>query len=163
MIVAPKLKSERLKFRDIKEEDASIIVKWRSNPDVYKYFLSPHKINTEEHLNWFNTRYIFDENMFDWIAFNEERQPVGIFGIKRLNVQSQEAEVSYILDPEFYGVGYASEAVLRIIQFCQENWNIKIVYAEIHVENENSRRFAEKLGFTILEIHGLFVRYGRAL
>lgn len=148
MLVAPELQSERLIYRDITEEDAKLIVKWRSNPEVYRYFSTPHEITLQEHLNWFRSSYVCNENRFDWIAHNNQKQPIGIFGLRRNDRESVEAEVSYILNPDFYGKGYAAEAVRRLLVFCSEEWRCKKVTAEIHNNNQKSIVFAEKLGFS---------------
>ena len=76
--------------------------------------------------------------------------------MKRDNKDSKEAEVSYILAPQQYGKGYASEAVNCLIQFCREEWKCVCVTAEVHEENSDSIRFAEKLGFAIELKNGSF-------
>lgn len=159
MVIAPELRSERLRLRDITETDTCLIVQWRSNPDVYKYFIAPHRLTEEEHLHWFKSRYIEDRNRFDWIALDDENQAVGIFGVKRENDLAEEAEVSYILDPNYYGRGYAAEAVKRLIVFCKTEWCCKTVIAEIHKDNEKSIRFAKKLGFVEYSRNGSFIFY----
>ena len=70
-----------------------------------------------------------------------------MFGVKRENENSLEAEISYILAPEQYGKGFAAEAINRLMQFCKEEWNCTSVIAEIHNDNMDSIRFVEKLGF----------------
>ena len=38
------ISTERLLLRGIDESDTAEIVKWRSNPEAYKYFKDPHEI-----------------------------------------------------------------------------------------------------------------------
>ena len=147
MKTVPILKTARLTMRGIAEEDTNAIVVMRSNPDVYRFFVSPHQITEEEHLNWFRNSYLFNKSRIDWIAFDTANNLVGVFGVKRENENSLEAEVSYMLAPEQYGKGFAAEAVNRLIQFCKEEWNCTSVIAEIHNDNLDSIRFAERLGF----------------
>ena len=161
-IRAPRLYTDRLVLSDITEDDASAIVKWRSDPDIYKYFVSPHKITLEEHLNWYRTKYVYDKNRFDWIAFSGEG-PIGIFGLKRKSESSDTAEVSYILSPKHYGKGYAGEAVERLIEFCKKEWKCRKVMAEIHRDNIMSVRFIKRLSFVLECAEGDFVRYGKEL
>ena len=152
----PVLQTARLIMRGITEEDTRAIITLRSDPNVYKYFVSPHQITEEEHLSWFKNNYIFNEDRLDWIAFDMAVRLVGVFGVKRDNKDSKEAEVSYILAPQQYGKGYASEAVNCLIQFCREEWKCVCVTAEVHEENSDSIRFAEKLGFAIELKNGSF-------
>lgn len=162
MISAPELHTERLHLLDITENDADVIVKLRSDPNVYQYFVSPHKITLEEHLNWFRNIYIYDENRYDWIAFLDN-EPIGIFGIKREFHYADTAEISYILSPEYYGKGYAKEAVSMLILFCKTEWKCKKVTAEIHKNNTLSINFIKRLSFTLTEEYGYFLRYEKIL
>ena len=147
MKTVPVLKTARLTMRGIAEEDTNAIVVMRSNPDVYRFFVSPHQISEEEHLNWYRNGYLFDKNRIDWIAFDTTNNLIGVFGVKRENENSLEAEISYILAPEQYGKGFAAEAINRLMQFCKEEWNCTSVIAEIHNDNMDSIRFVERLGF----------------
>ena len=155
--------SDRLNYREITLEDAPLIVKWRSDPSVYKYFTRPHKITVDEHVNWFNNSYKNDSNRIDFMALDRDGKPVGIFGIRRDDSAPFEAEVSYIIDPEFYGQGYGSEGVRWLVSKCGEIWNCRAVTAEIHKDNVSSVNLVKKLGFTEQKTNGNFVIYGREL
>ncbi len=157
----PDLNTARLTLRGIAEEDTHAIVKLRSDPNVYKFFVSPHQISEKEHLTWYKNSYLFNVNRIDWIAFDTANKLVGVFGVKREDGNSAEAEVSYILLPEQYGKGYASEAVKRLIRFCREEWKCKFVTAEVHKDNVDSIRFAKKLEFKLEKKSGMFLSYKR--
>lgn len=161
MKTVPVLKTTRLLLKGIAEEDTGFIVRLRSNPEVFKYFVSPHKITESEHIKWFRNSYLINENRIDWIALDSVGVLVGVFGVKRENEYAKEAEVSYILSPSQYGQGYASEAIIRLIEFCQDEWKCDFITAEIHEQNNDSIRFAEKLGFEREEKRGKFLRYKR--
>ena len=161
MKMVPVLKTDRLFLRGISEEDTGFIVKLRSNPEVFKFFVSSHKITAEEHIKWFKESYLSNVNRIDWIASDSGGELVGVFGIKREDKKSKEAEVSYILSPEQYGKGYASEAINRLKVFCRDEWKCSYVVAEIHELNIDSIRFAEKLGFEQVEKRGIFLLYKR--
>ncbi len=162
--VAPRLETKRLILRDIQESDAQLIVKWRSNPDVYKYFCSPHPITIEEHNKWYSNRYIYDVKRFDFMALLKETlTPIGVFGIKMIETKNQSAEISYILSPQMQGNGYASEAVERLNRYIKEYWNCKISVAEIHKDNINSIRFAKNLGYKYVSDNKQFIIFEKAL
>ncbi len=157
----PVLRTARLTLRGISEEDTQAIVSLRSEPNVYKFFISPHQITVEEHLAWYKNNYLFNEDRLDWIALDTNNNLVGIFGVKKVTKGSKEVAVSYILNPAQYGKGYASEAVNRLIQFCRDEWKCVYVVAEVHEENTGSIRFAEKLGFTVKKKDGRFFIFGK--
>lgn len=161
-MVAPKLETERLLLFDMEEQDTANVVKWRSVPEVYCFFLAQHPLSEQEHLNWYRNSYIYNINRYDWVARKkEDNQPIGIFGVKRESEQSMVAEVSYILAPEHQGKGYASEAVLRTMQFAKECWECDRVVAEIHVKNKASIEFVQRLGFVYVSSNGDFCIYER--
>lgn len=163
MRAAPTLTTERLLLRGIEERDATDIVRLRSNPDAYLHFCSPHKLTVEEHLDWFRSSYLNDGNRVDWVALNDGKEMVGIFGAKRNPQSLDEAEVGYILAPAHQGKGYAREAVERVVLFCRKDWCAKSITADIHCENVSSIKFAEKLRFLKEGRTGDFIRYRRPL
>ena len=113
---ASRLETERLILREMTEEDAPLIVKWRSDPEVYRYFLSPRPLTAKEHLDWYKNQYLRQNNRVDWIA--EEKaagKPVGVFGIKREKTGDREGEVSYLSVPECRGKGYAAEGEISYL------------------------------------------------
>ena len=75
------LESERLILRGITEDDAPEIVEWRSDPEAYKFFRSPHRITMNEHLSWYRNNYLSNENRFDWMCFEKSSgRKIGVFG-----------------------------------------------------------------------------------
>lgn len=152
------IQTERLCFRGINEADANVIVKWRSVPDVYRYFKYPHKLTTEEHLAWYFNSYLHNQNRFDWICIEKaSNTKIGVFGLTR---EDGFAEVNYLLAPVAQHKGYASEGIMALVQYAANNWNIKNVVAEIHRENLPSINVVKKLGFRIIESNDNFVIYG---
>ena len=152
------IKTERLSFRGIHESDADAIVKWRSDPDVYQYFKSPHQITTEEHLTWYHNSYLSNQNRFDWICIEKaSNAKIGVFGLAR---EGNLAEVNYLLALEAQHKGYASEGIMALVRYASDKWNTKMVVAEIHQENLPSINVVKKLGFHIVKCNGEFVIYG---
>lgn len=156
------IKTERLFLREIIAEDTSKIVGWRSNPEIYRFFLNPHKLTMEEHISWFYNEYIKNQNRVEWICYMGSL-PIGVFGVKRKNNKSQEAEVSYLVDTKVRQNGYAREAVEGILEWAVDRWGITCVSAEIHKLNRASRVFIEKLGFEKMEKEGDFLTYRKEL
>ncbi|MDE5639479.1 MAG: GNAT family N-acetyltransferase [Odoribacter sp.] len=163
-VIAPRLITERLILEEIAEKDTERIAAWRSNPDVYRFFLSPHPLSAKEHRNWFQNQYIWDRNRLDWMAVRKDnKEAVGIFGIKRQEEGSAEAEISYLLEPTEHGQGYAREAVDCIMEFASKSWHCNSCIAVIHMDNCDSVKFAVRLGFVAIDTYGSFVRYKREL
>lgn len=138
------IQTKRLLLREITEDDAERIVKWRSDPKVYKYFKYPHALSIEEHKYWYRTVYLSNSNLISWMAM-ESDTPIGIFSAKRL--VSGECEVSYLLDQNYHKRGYATEVLKAIEGWGFYNWNTNRFIAEINNENESSVNFIKKLGY----------------
>ena len=164
MIKAPNLITDRLIIRDIAIQDTELIVQWRSDPDIYKYFLDPHPLSEEEHLKWYYNKYIFSSDRFDFIAIRKDTEKaIGVFGIKRRDRDSRQAEVSYILAPEEQGKGYATEAVLELLNYIKTEWKCEKAAAVIHRYNQDSIQFAEKLGYRCMTYQDVFGIYEKEL
>ena len=155
--------SDRLQYREICLEDAPLIVKWRSDPEVYKFFTAPHKVTLEEHINWYKNNYLANSNRLDFMALDSNGIEVGVFGIRRENEDDNEVEVSYLLAPEYYKRGFATEGVKWCIDYCIEHWNSKTVKAEIHNENDSSIRLVNRLGFKLKTSDGNFFFFFKEL
>ncbi len=152
------IQTDRLLFRGIDETDAKEIVLWRSDPKVYQYFKSPHKITLEEHLNWYNNSYLHNDNRYDWICVEKESlKKIGVFGLTK---QNDIAEISYLLSSEAQHKGFASEGIIRLVRHAAETWDIKMVIAEIHINNLPSIAVVQKLGFCMISESEDFSIYG---
>lgn len=152
--------TDRLKLREIMEGDTDIIVRWRSNPEVYQFFYSPHLITKEEHLQWFYGRYLNDSDQISFIALEKlSKNPIGVFGIKRIDFE--RVEVSYLLDEMAQGKGYAGEAVVAMITFARRKWAVSRAVAEIHKDNVSSIKMIRRLQFNLKETHGTFLVFER--
>ena len=149
------LTTERLTLRGIDETDAAAIVLWRSDPAVYRYFLSPHGITEAEHLRWYRERYLPNEDRCDWMCLRQsDGARIGVFGLIREN---GSAEVSYLLAPEARGHGYAQEAVLALLCYAKTEWGARNATAEIHRDNAPSLALAKRLGFSEAARRGDFI------
>ena len=156
--------TERMLLHSIDELDTGWIVAWRSNPNVYRYFKSPHALTLAEHRNWFRNNYLQNNNRLDFFAVDKAKSiPMGVFGISRDSEVSDTVEVNYILDPEQQGKGLASEAVEALIAFAHQKWNSVYAVAEIHKENTSSINLAERIGMTYYDDIDKYVIYRKRI
>ncbi|PIE94586.1 GNAT family N-acetyltransferase [Bacillus fungorum] len=83
-----------------------------------------------------------------WLLVNRNTgKLLGHCGLRKVN-ETGEIEIMYLLAPEYWGNGYASEAVEASIQYAIETMNGKRIIARVKVANENSKKLLRKLGFT---------------
>ena len=156
------LTTKRCLLREIEVADAEQIVLWRSNPEVYKYFKYPIKIDREHHLKWFKESYLTNESRIDFVALLKDTdEKIGLFGISRID--DERAELSYLLDDDYQGRGFASEVISEFESFFSKKWGIKVFLAEIHKDNAKSILFIEKMGYVKLDSRGEFSVYGKRI
>lgn len=150
--------TKRCLVREICLKDTPKIVEWRNDPEVYKYFKNPIKLDIDNHVKWFNESYLANPDRIDFVALLKDSfEPIGSFHINKINNDS--AEVSYLLDYHFRGKGYASEILLALEDIFYKKWNVSIFVAEIHKENTNSLYFIEKMGYMRINEKGNFLIY----
>lgn len=81
---APTLFTERLTLKNISPDDTADIVSWRSDPAVYRYFLTAKPLTPEEHEDWYRKSYRKNSDRIDWMAFDKDGHRVGVFGVKKI-------------------------------------------------------------------------------
>lgn len=142
-------KSERLRFRGIKESDAETIVAWRSNPANYRFFFNAKPITLEEHLAWFG-RYLDDPTRYDFMMMGEGGESIGTVGLS--SITSGSCEISYMIgDVKARGKGYAKEAVRRLTEIAFDELHVDNVYARIVAGNDASVAVVEAVGYSEAE------------
>lgn len=153
--------TDRLFLRGINEDDTADIIKWRSDPEVYRFLTSPHKITVSEHVHWLNNIYICDENILEWICIEKETcRKIGVFALVFSN---NTAKISYLLSPSARHKGYAYEAVKMLVRYAHENRHVKNITAEIHKDNLPSVLLVKRLGFELAESSGDFEIFSIAM
>ena len=158
--LVPPLQTKRMELSEITEDDTETIMALRNDPEVFAYFLRPHALERDEHLNWFHNVYEKDPDRFDWLGRDENGNVIGCFRLKR---SGEIVEASYLVAKEYYGMGYAKEALTSLLAFAKDELSCKSAIAEIHQDNQKSLRFIQKLGFIKQAKEGSFITYQRTL
>ena len=151
--------SERLSFRGINENDAKLLVKWRSDSEVIRFFRLPEPISMEQHLRWYEWSYRNNPNRYDYVIIDKEtKRAIGTVGASKFS-EENDWEVSYMIAETAYRRrGYAVEAIAAIMERLRQE-GIACFVAEIHRENIASVKTVEKLGFQFCEEHTPFCIY----
>lgn len=158
------IETERLILRPPKYEDAEIIYKrYASDVEVTKYLIwSPHR-SVQETVA-FISRCINcweDGAAFPYIISLKSTKE--IIGMIELRSTPPKAEVGYVSAREYWGNGYMTEALMKIIDIGFEFEDIYRVFAMCDNENLSSRRILEKAGMQlegIMRYYALFPFFG---
>lgn len=148
----------RVTLRAIEEKDAPDIVKWRNDPAVYLFFKTPKEITVQEHLEWYRTAYLNNENRIDFIVETREDKGVGTAGIE-WDPQEGQAEVSYLIGREYRRRGVAGEALETLCAHAALVWPVKAFQATIHEDNVPSQKFITAQGFKRYNREGRFITF----
>ena len=147
----PELTTERLTLRRMMVLDTDDMYEYACRPDVTKYLTwhpHPDREYTREYLEYLGNRY--SAGMFyDWaVIYEPDCKMIGTCGFTAFNCTSDSAEVGYVLNPEYWGKGIATEALTRVLQFAFEELKLNRVEARFMEDNERSRRVMEHVGMT---------------
>ena len=81
-----------------------------------------------------------------WFIYLKGGEKIGDLCFKGVSAEGS-VEIGYGILPEFWGRGYATEAVDAVVRWALDQPGIKSVEAETDAENIASQRVLEKIGF----------------
>ena len=156
-MTTPVLKTERLKLRPVMEEDLDTAHKeWFADPEVAKYmFWGVHR-DLDETREWLDYELeMLDSDM--WYRFVVCRRdpdgrsiPVGSV-LLYYEEEISNWEIAYHFARKYWGQGYATEAVRRVMDFAADALCLKKVVARYASANMASGRVLRKTGFKKVE------------
>lgn len=145
------IETPRLRLRRMSVRDKSDMFLYASRDEVTKYLLwRTHKDeeSTKRYLSYVVSLYRTGE-FFDFaIEYRENGKMIGTCGFAAVDFQNDCAEIGYVISPDYWGKGIASEAVSAIMQFAFCDLDINRIEARYMTENAASRRVMEKCGMT---------------
>lgn len=146
----PRLETERLVLRELIEYDALNLLNCFSNADVLRYYGQNPLISVDQVQQIIrNFSKNFDEKSgVKWgIESKGTDGIIGTIGFQDWSLEHKRAEISYALFPEYWGNGYATEAVSEVISYGFKELGLKRIGAVVFVENKASNELLKKLGF----------------
>lgn len=143
------LTTERLILRPFQISDAETVAKLCNNYNIYKSTLYlPYPYTLDDAMKWIERHEgNAEKNRAYELAITDKASGV-LFGAIALsnNHHSNNGEIAYWIGEEYWGHGYATEAVEAIVQFAFEERKLHKVFARYFSTNPASGRVLEKLG-----------------
>jgi [ribosomal protein S5]-alanine N-acetyltransferase len=138
----------RLHFRQLDLEDLAVVHRQFSDPDMCRYLSEPPMDlqmarETIEFFRFPERDPFLRYGMFD----RETGEFVGTCGYHHLDEALRQVELGYDVWKVHWGRGYATEALLTLIQICFDHLKMDLVYVLIDFRNEASIRVARKFHF----------------
>ena len=145
----PVLETDRLVFRAIRRSDLDDIYEYSSNPKTSEFLLwTPHVSieYTKRFIDIILAKYKLGE-YHDWaVVLKESGKMIGTCGFTKIDEDNSIAEIGYVLNPKFWGMGLATEAAKKVIEFAFSNLNVNRVEAKFMFGNDASLSVMRKLG-----------------
>lgn len=155
----PLLETERLILREITAEDGQAIYRVFSNDDVTKHYgLTSFDDfqQAQKLIESFSANFQSKRGMRWGIELKGEKGLIGTIGFNLWSPVHKRAEIGYELHPDYWGAGYASEAVAKIVDYGFQHLQLKRIGAIVFIENAASNQLLLKQGF---EKEGVLKKY----
>lgn len=149
------IKTNRCILSIIESSDYSVVKSLYRNPEVRTYLGGPR---TEESLRAeMNTlAQMKKEDVWFWVIRQQESDAfIGTVSLSRHH-NGSDIEISYQLLPEWWGKGYAAEAVGAILHRGFSQYQLPRIVAETQSANRSSCKLLERLGMKKIDA---FVRF----
>lgn len=141
-------KTENLTLRPWRDSDAECLYHFAKNPNIGPIAGWPPHESVEDSLNIIKT--VFSKR--ETYAIVRYDIPIGCVGLLFHPDTNHwwgdgSAELGYWVAEEFWGNEYAVEASEVLVKRAFDELGVKQIYASYRVENSQSKRVLEKLGF----------------
>ncbi len=149
----PSLRSvSRIRLRNPIVSDAEHIFKWRIQVKVRAHqplnYASVDQIRTDLLRYAANDLNDFSQERFQWIIETTDwAEPIGWITMSVRSWEHQIAEIGYSISESYQGQGYGRESLDQLLQKIFLETTIYRIEAKCSVENFNSYKLLEKLGF----------------
>lgn len=147
------LETERLVLRELRPDDLDAVHAYGSDPEVVEFV--PWGPNTEQDSRDFIANTVADRTedpRLDWVFAIVPRDTGRLIGTVGLYVRASDegqAMLGYVLAPDAWGKGYATEASRAMVGFAFQILDMRRVWAACDPDNTGSVRVLEKTGLTL--------------
>jgi ribosomal-protein-alanine N-acetyltransferase len=144
------LETERLILRRFTPEDAyAMFHNWASDPNVTKYLMwqaHPDIGESRKIATLWSEEYVSEKN-YQWaIVPKELNEPIGSIASVRQNELTSMVHIGYAIGKKWWGLGYTTEALKRLVRFFFEDVGVKRIEALHDPHNPASGRVMQKAG-----------------
>ncbi len=149
---AKQLQGKKAYLRPITEDDTQLIVNWRNQENVKKYFFFREEFTGEMHRNWIKTKLETGEAAQFIVCLKDGDIPVGSTYLRDINYEEKTAEYGVFLGEEsIRGKGIGKEVLNLTLKFAWEELLLEKVYARAISTNAPSINSFLNSGFRVEE------------
>lgn len=145
-----RVETSRLWLRKPTMDDAEDWLEMRSDPQVMQFIPRPLATSIGDVQDLIKMILDFWEKgeRFNWVI--EEKasgKSIGMAGFVNISHEHKRAEIGYSLNRAYYRQGFMQEALLALIDFGFNQFNLHSIFAIVDEQNLPSLTILEKLGF----------------
>ncbi|MEK5333374.1 GNAT family N-acetyltransferase [Lysinibacillus sp. FSL W8-0992] len=141
---------ERVILRELEQHDWKAVHEYASQPIVCQY--QPWGPNSEKESYEFVTQVMLEatnmpRSRFVFAVMEKER----LIGAGEINIRdftNRQGEIGYIIHPDYWAKGYATEVSKLLIEFGFSTLNLHRIFATCDPRNLGSAKVLEKIGMT---------------
>lgn len=152
------LQTKRLVLRQINFSDAQELFDGLRNQEQFLYYAHKQKVTYNEHLESLKDIHKKYENpeYYNWVITQKtDGKIVGMINLKP-NHYNDSVEFNYATDNRYWGNGYMTETLKRIIDFALKELKVNRIQGGCVVENKASKRVMEKCN---MHYEGILKKY----
>ncbi|HAT4245019.1 TPA: GNAT family N-acetyltransferase [Clostridium perfringens] len=146
----PIIESERFILKEIEEKHRNHFISLFSDEDIMKYS-GTEVYNPEKQVEFYfkKVKLMYKEKKgIRWAIINKESKAfIGDIGLYNIDFYSNNTEIGYTIEKNFWRKGVASECIKAIENFAFKILNMNRIIAMIDSNNTSSIKLSEKLGF----------------
>lgn len=142
MIDMPILKTDRLILREIQQTDVARIRKYYPDYDFFQ-LARPRQIMTSKYAEFLMKKLVCEQNKITWVIDNGH----GFIGSVDARLKGKKVTLQYGIGKPFRNCGFATEALMAVINHFQQIKGIEKIVAFVLENNWPSRRVLQKIGF----------------
>ncbi|PWB75113.1 GNAT family N-acetyltransferase [candidate division GN15 bacterium] len=144
------IQTSRLTLRRVRLKDAVAVHAYRSLPEVTGFFPGDHRTIKDTIAFLEPLVAVKPATPGTWlglvITLTDTGRVIGDIGLRFPERKTYQVELGTSLDPAYQGKGYASEAMLAVMQYAFETLGKHRVYASIDPRNSASIALVERVG-----------------
>ncbi len=142
MKTKPKIYIKPLSVKDIDH-----VMSWVNDPEIIKNFQNfGRKFTKKEELDYIK-ELIKSKINFAFSVFNENGDYIGQISINQISWANKLGRLALIIKKEYWGVGYAQQAIPLIIKFAFRKLRLNKVWLMAYSSNKKGLHVYEKVGF----------------
>ena len=144
----PVINGEKLTLRPITDADTDDIVRWRNDPEVWRYFLFREPFTPAMHRAWLQNKVMTGKVIQYIIVERESGESVGSVYFRDVDEKNESAEYGiFIGEPWARGRGFGTETARLFTRFGLDVLRLHRISLKVLGGNEVARRSYEKAGF----------------